>query len=253
MLHHNNDYHHHFIFIDCSRQPAFVQYGYLAHNAQGEYPFTYHKQLKPTDKTETLLLEIKALSEQYSMNIASSPPSVFVNKGPGIFTGLRIGIALAKGLSLGWNAPLIGLDHFQLMQLNIIMHNSEIQDDAILLITSAKGGRFYTQLFMQEKQQLLAQPQELSFEEIILFQQENPNAAFMTNDKIAYDALKHNDILSTKLIYHDYVQESASHLLHFLKMGASFQNRLKSLTPEAVYIREANAALPHPLLQMQMR
>lgn len=37
---------------------------------------------------------------------------ILVNRGPGSFTGIRVGLAFAKGLSLGWNIPLRGMDSF---------------------------------------------------------------------------------------------------------------------------------------------
>jgi tRNA threonylcarbamoyladenosine biosynthesis protein TsaB len=36
--------------------------------------------------------------------------AIAVSKGPGSFTGLRIGVAFAKGLCFGLNIPLIGID-----------------------------------------------------------------------------------------------------------------------------------------------
>ena len=36
--------------------------------------------------------------------------AIAVTGGPGSFTGLRIGVATAKGLCQGWNLPLIALD-----------------------------------------------------------------------------------------------------------------------------------------------
>lgn len=38
---------------------------------------------------------------------------ILVNVGPGSFTGIRIGIAFAKGLAMGWDIPLMGMDSFR--------------------------------------------------------------------------------------------------------------------------------------------
>ena len=42
---------------------------------------------------------------------------VAVGIGPGSFTGLRVGIALALGLSEGWDVPLVGVPSLQAMAL----------------------------------------------------------------------------------------------------------------------------------------
>jgi tRNA threonylcarbamoyladenosine biosynthesis protein TsaB len=43
------------------------------------------------------------------------PEAVAVSSGPGSYTGLRIGVSMAKGLCLGWGIPLIAVPTLKLM------------------------------------------------------------------------------------------------------------------------------------------
>jgi tRNA threonylcarbamoyl adenosine modification protein YeaZ len=58
---------------------------------------------------------------------------IIVNKGPGSFTGIRLGLAFAKGLAMGWNVPLKGLDGFRITYMNL-----EPLDDVLVLIESRR-------------------------------------------------------------------------------------------------------------------
>lgn len=52
---------------------------------------------------------IQALLDQAGLGPASPPDLVAVDLGPGSYTGLRVGLAAAKGLAFAWGRPLIGV------------------------------------------------------------------------------------------------------------------------------------------------
>ena len=41
------------------------------------------------------------------------PRAIAVITGPGSFTGIRLGMAFAKGLALGYNVPIVGINVFE--------------------------------------------------------------------------------------------------------------------------------------------
>ncbi len=56
--------------------------------------------------------------------------AINVSKGPGSYTGLRIGVSAAKGLAYGLNIPLISVDTLEAMADSVASSQS---DDAILI------------------------------------------------------------------------------------------------------------------------
>ncbi|MGL4851374.1 MAG: tRNA (adenosine(37)-N6)-threonylcarbamoyltransferase complex dimerization subunit type 1 TsaB [Phocaeicola sp.] len=57
--------------------------------------------------------------------------AVAVSCGPGSYTGLRIGVSMAKGVCYGRNLPLIGLPTLQVLSVPVLLHQ-ELPDDALL-------------------------------------------------------------------------------------------------------------------------
>lgn len=48
-----------------------------------------------------------------------TPESILVGVGPGSFTGIRVAIAAAHGLSIGWNAQLSGMSSLSLLATGV--------------------------------------------------------------------------------------------------------------------------------------
>lgn len=61
----------------------------------------------------------------------NKPDAIAVCSGPGSYTGLRIGVSLAKGLCYGYDLPLIAVDSLEVMAREVA-DNNKLEDEAIL-------------------------------------------------------------------------------------------------------------------------
>lgn len=97
--------------------------------------------------------------------------AIAVSIGPGSYTGLRIGLSQAKGLSFGLGVPLIGVNTLQLLTVSTMFQ--EFFDDDILFapMIDARRMEVYTAVYNNALTPLL-EPQpmildENSFEELL--------------------------------------------------------------------------------------
>lgn len=67
---------------------------------------------------------------------------IAVSKGPGSFTGLRIGLATAKAMSYGLNIPIVGISTLLGMAYNIHAEGALLRP-----LMDAQKGNFYTGLY----------------------------------------------------------------------------------------------------------
>lgn len=58
--------------------------------------------------------------------------AVAVSKGPGSYTGLRIGVSEAKGVAYGRDARLLSVPTLKLLTVPILLGHDELPDDALL-------------------------------------------------------------------------------------------------------------------------
>ena len=68
--------------------------------------------------------------------------AVSVSKGPGSFTGLRIGFSVAKGLCFPHNIPIIGINSLKILALSYTPE----KDEHILSLIHDKNDSFYSML-----------------------------------------------------------------------------------------------------------
>lgn len=71
--------------------------------------------------------------------------AVAVSTGPGSYTGLRIGMSLAKGLAFGLDVPLIGVETLKLIAVKAMFRNLNFSGDEILVpMVDARRMEVYT-------------------------------------------------------------------------------------------------------------
>lgn len=75
--------------------------------------------------------------------------AVAVSKGPGSYTGLRIGVSSAKGLSYALNIPLIALDTLQVLATKL-----RIGEGVIVPMIDARRMEVFTQIYNTQSEPL---------------------------------------------------------------------------------------------------
>lgn len=87
----------------------------------------------------------KALS--FIDNHAIPLDAVAVSCGPGSYTGLRIGVSMAKGICYGRDVPLIGLSTLEVMSVPVLIRE-ELPDNALLCpMIDARRMEVYTAVY----------------------------------------------------------------------------------------------------------
>jgi len=71
---------------------------------------------------------------------STRPRSILVDCGPGSFTGVRVGLAAAHGLAIGWEAPLAGYSSLALLA-------AKVQEKEMASALQAGHGELFVQTF----------------------------------------------------------------------------------------------------------
>ncbi len=109
--------------------------------------------------SEDLLAEIKALLKRVNLELKDLN-QLFVTKGPGSFTGLRVGMASMKGIASALSIPLVSIP-----TLEVIENAVKPYSGPILSVIDAKKKKFYLRL--SENGEVLIEDRDGNAEDII--------------------------------------------------------------------------------------
>ena len=130
--------------------------------------------------------------------------AINVSKGPGSFTGLRIGVSAAKGLAYGLNIPLISVDTLEAMADSVALNQPK---DAILIpMIDARRMEVFCSI---HKNGEYLKPVTAQVLDDLSFSGLDSNKIFYFGD----GASKAKDILNPNFSFIDGVTTSASNLI----------------------------------------
>ncbi|MBP7222406.1 MAG: tRNA (adenosine(37)-N6)-threonylcarbamoyltransferase complex dimerization subunit type 1 TsaB [Sedimentibacter sp.] len=112
-------------------------------NLLGEYTLSHKKT-----HSEKLMPLIEELMEDLGLKLKDID-FLAVSEGPGSYTGLRIGAALAKSLAFAGNLRIIGVPTMKSLAANIYD-----EDKLIVPVMDAKAGRIYTGIYRWDNREL---------------------------------------------------------------------------------------------------
>ncbi|MCK5672880.1 MAG: tRNA (adenosine(37)-N6)-threonylcarbamoyltransferase complex dimerization subunit type 1 TsaB, partial [Spirochaetales bacterium] len=109
---------------------------------QNRYDYSSSRGFK---HSETLVTEIDLFLKREEISV-SDLDLIVCPGGPGSFTGLRIGMSTAKGLSLGSGVPMVTVP-----TLDMISYGFEYFDGMVVPLIDARKKRYYTAIYNNGK------------------------------------------------------------------------------------------------------
>jgi tRNA threonylcarbamoyladenosine biosynthesis protein TsaB len=127
-----------------------------------------------------LMLLIESLFRKLGLN-SKDLAAVAVSSGPGSFTGLRIGVSVAKGLAYAHNIPLIGVDTLLALAHQLIPVCSD--GDHVIPMMDARRMEVYAAI-MSFRGEIIESPHPLIVEENLFLDYLNKGKVYFIGDGV---------------------------------------------------------------------
>lgn len=213
--------------------------------SQGDRILAIRESDEEKSHSAKLTLFMKEVLDEAAIT-PSSVDAIAVSKGPGSYTGLRIGVSATKGFAYGNKIPVIGVSTLQALSFSAISHpsftNHKKKYPSLVLcpMLDARRMEVYTAMFDQHCQPISAISAEIidenSFKETL---QNHPILIFGDGSDKIKEILKHENA-----IFQEGIMPSAKHLL--TPALESFKRREFENTAyfEPYYLKDFIATIP---------
>ena len=84
---------------------------------------------KHREKLGTFVDEALAFTDSHALSL----DAVAVSGGPGSYTGLRVGVSMAKGICYGRGVKLLAVPTLELLAVPVLLLHEAVEDDALLV------------------------------------------------------------------------------------------------------------------------
>ena len=122
--------------------------GSIAISANNKIEYLQYLDLKITH-SERLMPQISFGLKQCKLSIGNID-AILISNGPGSFTGLRIGLSTAKGLSYADKIPIIPFDTLEMLAINLYGNQNNIA-----VFNDAKMGEVYAGIFSPKMEKII--------------------------------------------------------------------------------------------------
>lgn len=138
---------------------------------------------KKFSHSEKLHVFIEELLEEAKLK-QTDLEAIAVSKGPGSYTGLRIGVSSAKGLSFALDIPLISVS-----TLELLAHQVDCPDCYIVPMLDARRMEVYSAIFDSEKNQIRDTQAQILEEDSFLDYLSKKKTVFLGDGAAKFEAI----------------------------------------------------------------
>jgi tRNA threonylcarbamoyl adenosine modification protein YeaZ len=175
----------------------------------------------PRSHSQKLIPSIEALLRIVGIDLKEIE-AICVGLGPGSFTGLRVGLSVAKGLAFTLGAKIVGIPSFDALAWDFK------ESDSLCILSDAKRGLLFFGFYQKGKR--IGDLKALRPEEVLSFLKDKKKVTLMGDGAFLYRSMFEKEDL---LIYPTPVYPKASSLalLGLRKILLYGEDELSSLSP----------------------